>query len=132
MNSPQAVAALSSLAHEARLEIFRALVEAGSGGRSAGWIAARLDILPATLTFHLNHLRHAGLVTSRRESRSIIYAAEFGAMTGLIAYLTESCCRSGAASDCVAPDSCAPAACEASPTQKEPTNEKISRPRRRA
>lgn len=128
MISPQAVAALASLAHEARLEVFRALVEAGPSGRSAGWLAARLEILPATLTFHLNHLRHAGLVTSRRESRSIIYAAEFGAMNGLLAYLTENCCqRSADARAGSATCGLADPACQ--PNPKEPSHEKVSRAR---
>ncbi len=131
MNSARAIAALSSLAHEARLEIFRALVEAGPGGRAAGWIAARLKMLPATLTFHLNHLRHAGLVTSRRESRSIIYAAEFGAMTGLVAYLTENCCRRADDLACAAAASCAAADPPVVPTVEEVRHEKIPRPRRR-
>lgn len=84
--------ALSALAHESRLAVFRLLVQAGPEGIAAGVLAERLEIPPATLSFHLAHLDRAGLVTSRREGRSIIYAADYGTMNGLVAFLTENCC----------------------------------------
>jgi ArsR family transcriptional regulator len=74
-------------------------VQAGTKGLPAGQIGERLGLPSATLSFHLNQLRHAGLVTFRRESRSLIYAAEYAAMNGLLAYLTENCCQ-GDASSC--------------------------------
>ena len=86
------VAALAALAQETRLAIFRLLVQAGPTGMAAGEIARRLDLAPATLSFHLAQLSHAGLVVSRRESRSIIYAPNFDGIDGLIGYLTDNCC----------------------------------------
>jgi ArsR family transcriptional regulator, arsenate/arsenite/antimonite-responsive transcriptional repressor len=93
------IAALAALAQESRLDIFRLLVQAGPDGIPAGQIGERLGLPSATLSFHLNQLRHAGLVTFRRESRSLIYAAEYAAMNELLAYLTENCCQ-GDASSC--------------------------------
>jgi DNA-binding transcriptional ArsR family regulator len=104
MKISTAVAALGALAQETRLEIFRRLVQEGPDGLAAGEIAERLGLPAPTLSFHLNQLRFAGLVTSRRASRSIIYSANFKAMTGLLAYLTENCCGGR-------PELCAPAAC---------------------
>ena len=69
------------------------LVQAGPEGIPAGRIGERLGLPSATLSFHLNHLRHAGLVTFRRESRSLIYMAEYPAMNDLLAYLTANCCQ---------------------------------------
>jgi ArsR family transcriptional regulator, arsenate/arsenite/antimonite-responsive transcriptional repressor len=88
-----AIAALSALAQETRLDIFRMLVEQGPDGLAAGEIGNRLGLASPTLSFHLNQLRYAGLVTSRRESRSIIYAADYDNMNALLAYLTENCCK---------------------------------------
>jgi DNA-binding transcriptional ArsR family regulator len=93
MEKSNAIAALAALAQETRLDIFRLLVEAGTGGRAVGQIGERLGLPSATLSFHLSQLRHAGLVTFRRESRSLIYVAEYGAMNALLAYLTENCCQ---------------------------------------
>lgn len=92
MEKISALAALGALAQETRLDIFRLLVQAGGAGMAAGNIGERLDLPGPTLSFHLNQLRHAGLITVRRESRSLIYAAEYRAMNGLLAYLTENCC----------------------------------------
>jgi ArsR family transcriptional regulator len=92
MEKTIAIAALAALAQESRLDVFRLLVQAGPDGMPAGQIGERLSLAPATLSFHLSQLRHAGLVTFRRESRSLIYAAEYPAMNGLISYLTENCC----------------------------------------
>jgi DNA-binding transcriptional ArsR family regulator len=88
----EAVVALSALAQETRLAIYRLLVEAGPNGLAAGAIAQRLDVAPSSLSFHLAQLTHAGLINQRRVSRSLIYAADFAAMNGLVAYLTENCC----------------------------------------
>ncbi len=86
------VAALAALAQETRLDIFRLLVERGPEGIPAGVIGDHLKLPSPTLSFHLNQLRHSGLVTSRRQSRLIIYAPKFRTMNGLIEYLTENCC----------------------------------------
>jgi ArsR family transcriptional regulator len=93
MEIKQAVVALTALAQEARLRVFRLLVPAGEAGMPAGEIAERLEIPPATLTFHLKELSHAGLVESRREGRSIIYSLKCGAMGALLTFLAEDCCR---------------------------------------
>jgi DNA-binding transcriptional ArsR family regulator len=100
MQASKAVQALAAIAHEHRLAVFRLLVERGPDGLSAGAIAAHLDVPPSSLTFHLHQLRHAGLITQRRLSRQLFYAADFGAMNGLIAYLTDNCCGRGAAANC--------------------------------
>ena len=92
MKKSTVIGALSALAQETRLDIFRLLVEKGPQGTPAGEIGQRLGQPSPTLSFHLNQLRFAGLVTSRRESRSIIYSANFKAMSDLLAYLTENCC----------------------------------------
>ncbi len=99
MEKIDAIASLAALAQDTRLDIFRLLVQAGSEGRAVGHIGETLGLPSATLSFHLGQLKHAGLVTFRREGRSLIYAANFAAMDGLIAYLTENCCGSEA-SDC--------------------------------
>ncbi len=92
MKANTAVEALSALAHESRLAIFRLLVEAGPEGVTVGRIGKKLSIPPATLSFHLSHLKHAKLVEARREGRELIQTANFEAMNGLVAYLTEKCC----------------------------------------
>jgi ArsR family transcriptional regulator len=98
MEKVDAIAALGALAQESRLDVFRLLVQAGPDGLPAGQIAERLNLPSATLSFHLNQLKHAGLVTFRRESRSLIYAAEYTAMNDLLGFLTENCCQGDAAS----------------------------------
>ena len=100
MKKPDALAALAALAQDNRLDIFRFLVEAGRDGMPAGAVAAALDLAPNTLTFHLDRLRDAGLLTVRRDGRSMIYAARYETMNALIAYLTENCCR-GRAEECL-------------------------------
>ncbi|WP_047535355.1 ArsR/SmtB family transcription factor [Methylotenera sp. N17] len=92
MNIKSAVLQLSSIAQEARLEIFRLLVQAGPEGLSAGNIGETLQIPASTLSFHLKELSHAGLIHSRQVSRYIYYSANYEAMDGLLAYLTENCC----------------------------------------
>lgn len=101
MDRNHAIGALGALAQDTRLSLFRLLVTVGPGGLPAGVIAERLGVAPSSLSFHLQQLLHAGLVTQRRLSRQLIYAAEYGAMNELIAYLTENCCGRGV--------SCAPA-----------------------
>jgi DNA-binding transcriptional ArsR family regulator len=98
MEKTIAVAALSALAHENRLDVFRLLVQAGPEGLPPGTMAERLGLPAATLSFHLTQLRHAGLVTFRREGRSLLYIAEYESMNDLLAYLTENCCKGHAAS----------------------------------
>jgi ArsR family transcriptional regulator len=109
MESRQAVGALGALAHDHRLAVFRMLVERGPEGLAAGAIAERLGIPASSLTFHLQHLLRAGLATQRRLGRQLIYAADFGAMNALVAFLTENCCGRGAQPTPCAP-SCAPPA----------------------
>jgi ArsR family transcriptional regulator, arsenate/arsenite/antimonite-responsive transcriptional repressor len=92
MKSSQAAAALSALSQETRLAVFRHLVAAGPDGRPAGSIATRLKVPAPTLSFHLKELERAGLITQRRMSRSIIYAANYATMRALLSYLMEDCC----------------------------------------
>ncbi|PWC85188.1 ArsR family transcriptional regulator [Azospirillum sp. TSH100] len=107
MEKKDVLAGLAALAQETRLDIFRLLVEAGPEGRSAGSIAEALVVAPATLSFHLSTLTHAGLIVQRRESRSLIYSADFDRMTGIVGFLSENCCgRSADANICIAV--CAP------------------------
>jgi ArsR family transcriptional regulator len=108
MKKPDALAALAALAQDNRLDVFRLLVEAGPEGMPAGSVSGALKLAPNTLTFHFDRLRDAGLVTVRREGRSMIYAAQFGTMNALLAYLTENCCQ-GAAEQCAPVNVCKPA-----------------------
>jgi ArsR family transcriptional regulator, arsenate/arsenite/antimonite-responsive transcriptional repressor len=107
MKSNDVVAALAALAQDNRLDVYRLLVQAGSEGLSAGQVANALDLAPNTLTFHFDRLRDAGLVTVRREGRSMIYAAQFDVMNALLGFLTENCCQGAA-------EKCAPAVCKPS------------------
>jgi DNA-binding transcriptional ArsR family regulator len=122
METKQAIQSLSALAQESRLAIFRLLVRAGPDGMSAGSIGEKLDLPPATLSFHLAGLARAGLAQSRQDGRFVIYSADFENMNGLVAFLTENCC-SGA--------SCAPANCQTAAT-KGTQDETPTRTRRRA
>lgn len=101
MELKAATVTLSALAHESRLAIFRLLVQAGPSGIAAGEIARRLEMIPNTLSANLNILSHAGLIGSRRDGRSIIYAADYAAMSGLLGFLMQDCCNG-------APEICAP------------------------
>ncbi len=100
MKSNHALAALSALAQETRLAVFRLLVEAGPRGIAAGDIANRLNCAPATLSFHLKELHNATLVHAVRDGRSIIYSARFDRMQSLVDYLTENCCALDPDADC--------------------------------
>ena len=106
MKKQDAVAILAALAQDNRLDVFRLLVEAGPDGMPAGHIANSLRLQPNALTFHLDRLREADLVTVRRDGRSMIYAARYEAMNGLIAFLTENCCQGA---PCTPAVSCKPA-----------------------
>ena len=98
MKKSDVIAGLLALAHETRLDIFRLLIQAGPEGISAGRIAERLGVSPTSASFHLNELRHADLISFRRESRSLIYTAAYPVMTELLSYLTQNCCRGSEAS----------------------------------
>jgi DNA-binding transcriptional ArsR family regulator len=117
MDARVAISSLAALAQESRLLIYRQLVEAGPTGLSVGEIGASLHVAPATLSFHLKELVHAGLIDSRQEGRYIYYFAAYERMNKLLAYLTENCCaRDGAGCEL----SCAPAQ-RASRKRKAPT-----------
>ncbi len=102
MEAITALGRLGALAQETRLALFRRLVQQGPAGLAAGEIGAALAVPAPTLSFHLAQLERAGLVLSRREGRSIRYAAQYGAMEELLAYLYENCCQGGT---CCPPDS---------------------------
>jgi DNA-binding transcriptional ArsR family regulator len=121
METLDAVAALAALAQDNRLDIFRLLVQAGPDGMAAGRVAQELKLAPNTLTFHFDRLRVAGLVTVQRDGRSMIYAARYETMNGLVGFLTENCCQG-------APASCAPVAVCKTQGASHETN---ARPRRR-
>ena len=92
MDTPSAINALGALAQETRLAVFRLLVRAGPEGASAGKIAEAVDAVPSTLSHHLALLERAGLLTSRRQGRMLIYAADYPGTRALLAFLTEDCC----------------------------------------
>ena len=92
MKAREVIEALGALAHEHRLGVYRLLVEQGPIGMPAGHIASKLGLVPSSLTFHLQALQRAGLISQRRESRQLIYSADFDAMNGVVGYLTENCC----------------------------------------
>jgi ArsR family transcriptional regulator, arsenate/arsenite/antimonite-responsive transcriptional repressor len=93
MDESQAVSALAALAHPVRLKVFRALVVSGPAGLTPGVMQEGLAIPGTTLSFHLKELTNAGLVTSERASRNLVYRAAFDRMNGLLGYLTENCCQ---------------------------------------
>jgi DNA-binding transcriptional ArsR family regulator len=92
METKNIIAALAALAQDSRLTVFRLLVQAGPNGLPAGKISEATGIPPSSLSFHMKELTHANMVTSRNESRFVIYAANFDTMNELIAFLTENCC----------------------------------------
>lgn len=108
MESDRVVRALGALAQEHRLAVFRLLVQAGADGMAAGALAQGVGVPASSMSFHLAQLSHAGLVTQRRQGRSLIYAADYAAMGGLMAYLTDNCCGGVA---CATEAACAPVAC---------------------
>jgi len=122
MEKADAIAVLAALAQETRPDIFRLLVEAGTDGMPAGLIGEKLGLPSATLSFHLNQLKHAHLVKFRRESRSLIYTAEYPVMNELLAYLTENCCQGDSAA-------CGLATCETLTVKKEEHPEAPARSR---
>lgn len=103
MDISKALAALSALAHEGRLSVFRLLVRTGPGGLSAGGISRKLKTQPSTMSAQLLVLANAGLIHARRDGRSIIYAADFDRMAALLQFLTKDCCGGR-------PEICAPLA----------------------
>jgi len=105
MESTRIITALSALAQEHRLAVFRHLVQCGPEGAAAGAIAAQLGLPASSLSFHLAQLERAGLIIRVRKSRSLIYSADFAAMNALVGYLLENCC--GGAS-CASPAFCPP------------------------
>ena len=120
MESKSALRALGALAHESRLAIYRLLVKAGPAGLPVGSVGERLGLAPATLSFHLAGLKHAGLVSARRDGRTLYQAADFKAMNGLIGYLSENCCQGA---------DCGVAGC--APKTQERKHETPARTRRR-
>lgn len=92
MKSKQVIKALAALAQDSRLAIFRLLIQCGANGLSAGKIAERVDVAPATLSFHLKELSNSGLLSSRQDGRFVIYSANFATMNDLLGFLTENCC----------------------------------------
>ena len=103
MDNRSAVNALAALAQEHRLALFRLLVQAGEPGLAAGKIAEALDVPASSLSFHLAHLTRAGLIEQERQSRSLIYTANFEATNALVAYLMENCCDGADCSPAAAP-----------------------------
>src|SRR5882757_10743100 len=97
MKTPAVINALGALAHEHRLAIYRLLVQRGPDGLPAGVIGDRVGLVPSSLTFHLQNLQRSGLIAQRRESRQLIYSADFSVMNGLVGYLTENCCGNSGA-----------------------------------
>lgn len=132
MEASNAVRALGALAHDTRLAIYRLLVQAGPEGLAVGTILEKLDLAPATLSFHLASLRHAGLINERRDGRTLYQSADYEAMNGLVGYLSENCCQGA---DCGVA-ACAPGTTEKSSritrtSKKESGHEKTARSRGR-
>jgi len=98
MKTAEVIGALGALAHEHRLGIYRLLIEQGPGGLPAGAIGQRVGLVPSSLTFHLQSLQRAGLITQVRASRQIFYSADYSVMNGLVSYLTDKCCSAAAQS----------------------------------
>ncbi|GJE44587.1 ArsR/SmtB family transcription factor [Methylobacterium soli] len=120
MDEPQALAAFAALGQAHRLRVVRALVTAGPTGLAAGLLAEAVGIASTNLSFHLKELSHAGLITSRREGKSVIYSAAYAGLSDLVQFLMRDCCQGR-------PEVCAPAvaalsacACPPSPARFEP------------
>src|SRR5262249_60236570 len=120
MTAKHGIAAFGALAQDTRLEIYRLLVQRGREGMPAGVVADKLGVPSSSLSFHLHHLMHAGLITQERRSRQLIYAANFARMNGLVGYLTENCCGGA---------SCSPV-CEVPPRSEGARRESAGRSRR--
>jgi DNA-binding transcriptional ArsR family regulator len=118
MEKISAIAALAALAQENRLDVCRLLVEAGPEGMPAGAVAEALGLAPNTLTFHFDRLRQAGLLSVRRDGRSMIYSARFDTMNALLSYLTENCCQGH-------PEKCSEANTKTSKTRNTCRKEKV-------
>jgi len=101
MDTKDAIHRLGALAQESRLAIFRLLVEHGPAGLTVGRIAERLELAPATLSFHLKELAASGLIEGRQEGRFIHYSANFEVMSELVSYLTMNCCRESGDTNCI-------------------------------
>lgn len=116
MDETAALAAFAALSQETRLRIVRMLVKAGPDGMTAGAIGEAVNATTSRLSFHLTHLEHAGLVSSRREGRFIIYSAAYPSLAGVVEFLMRDCCQGH-------PDICAPAvaalSCECAPADQE-------------
>jgi DNA-binding transcriptional ArsR family regulator len=100
VNTKEVVQSLAALAQETRLSIFRLLVQTGPEGVPAGQLSEALQVPPATLSFHLKELTHAGLASARQDGRFVYYAADYERMAGLMSFLTQNCC-SGMPSECL-------------------------------
>lgn len=121
MEMKSALTALAALGQESRLAIFRLLVEAGPAGMTVGEVGRALSLAPATLSFHLKELNHAGMIAATAKGRHIVYAASFEQMNALLAYLTENCCQGN-------PGACRPTGLAAGRATKKP----IAKPRKTA
>src|SRR2546425_3519139 len=128
MDSSRTIRALAALAQETRLALFRLLVEQGPAGLTPGRIAEKLDVPAATLSFHLKELANAGLIRARQESRFIHYSADFEAMNGLVAYLTENCCRASGGCEAACAPECNPKSIPPRPAARPPAPEKRAPP----
>jgi ArsR family transcriptional regulator, arsenate/arsenite/antimonite-responsive transcriptional repressor len=123
METKSAVTALAALAQETRLSIFRILVQAGPQGVAAGRISEALAVPPATLSFHLKELAHAGLTSSRQEGRFIYYSADFEHMAALMSFLTQNCCQ-GMPQECLTVMETALGGCCTPLSKRKPTRSK--------
>jgi DNA-binding transcriptional ArsR family regulator len=133
MEMQNAVSSLAALAQETRLSVFRLLVQAGPTGMAVGEIGEALGTAPATLSFHLKELAHAGLISPRHDGRFIFYSANFARMTELLQFLTENCCAQDGAVCEATPGACMPSAVvkRASTSFSKPSSSP-SRPRAKA
>jgi len=92
MDERQALMSFAALSQETRLAVVRTLVVAGPEGMAAGAIAEEMGVSPSNISFHLKELERSGLIAQRRESRSIVYSADYDALSGLVTFLMHDCC----------------------------------------